>query len=369
MEESKRYELRKYAVAFASFALNIGVLIYVLQSGLTLRLRDFAASVSASPWITVAIYVAVLGGALKIIQLPLGFYSGYVMEHQFGLSRETLWGWTKDQLLGSVIGGALGLTGAGLMYYLMRVHPDNWWIFTALLFIAFAVLMTNLAPVLLLPLFFKFRPIENSDLQRRVERLAQRTRTRLCGIFEWSLGEKTRKANAAVVGWGNTRRIIVSDTLLQNFSPEEVEVIMAHELCHHVKNHVWQAIAMQSALTMAGFYVVHKLLIAFSTSLGFQSVSDVANFPFIALTGTALSLIALPAVNSFSRKLERDADLYAIDLTSDGLAFVSSMEKLARLNLASTSPHPFIEFIFHSHPSIENRIRMAADRVVPAIRD
>src|SRR5262249_12094685 len=180
---------------------------------------------------------------------------------------------------------------------------------------------TNLAPVLLLPLFFKFRPIENLELLRRVEGLAHRTGTRLCGIFEWSLGEKTRKANAAVVGWGNTRRIIVSDTLLQRFTPEEIEVIMAHELCHHVKHHLWQAIGIQAGLTFGGFYVVHRLLDRSSTAFGFHGVADVANFPLLALVGTGLSLLVLPAVNAFSRKLERDADFYALDVTSDSLAF------------------------------------------------
>src|SRR4029079_5369935 len=184
--------------------------------------------------------------------------SGYIVEHQFGLSRQTLLAWLKDRLIGLAIGSVLGLAALEIVYYLMRVDPNRWWLYTAVIFSAFAILMTNLAPVLLMPLFFKFRPIENRELMRRVERLAQRTGTRLCGIFEWSLGEKTRKANAAVVGWGNTRRIIVSDTLLEKFSGEEIEVIMAHELCHHVKNHIWQGIALQSVLTFAGFFVAGK---------------------------------------------------------------------------------------------------------------
>jgi STE24 endopeptidase len=368
MDESNRYETRKYVVAFVSFAIDVGLLLYALNSRFTLRLRNYAESISTSHWIQVLIYVVVLGGILKAIQLPLSFYSGYVMEHQFGLSRQTLLKWIKDQLIGLAIGGAIGLAGIQLMYYLMRAAPDRWWLYTWIIFITFVVLMTNLAPVLLLPLFFKFRPVEDGDLRRRVERLAQQTRTRLCGIFEWSLGEKTRKANAAVVGWGNTRRIIVSDTLLSNFSGEEIEVVMAHELCHHVKNHVWQSIGIQSALAFVSFYVIQRALVSFSSSFGFRSVDDIANFPFIALVGTALSLIALPGVNAFSRKLERDADLYALTLTDDSLAFVSSMEKLGRLNLASSSPNRIIEFIFYSHPSIEKRIRMAADRVVPTIQ-
>jgi STE24 endopeptidase len=223
--------------------------------------------------------------------------------------------------------------------------------------------MANLAPVLLLPLFFKFRPVENEDLLNRVTRLARRTNTAVCGIFEWALGEKTRKANAAVVGWGNTRRIIVSDTLLENFSGEEIDVIMAHELCHHVKNHIWQLLALQSVVTVIAFYLAHRILPPLSASFGFRGVADVANLPLFALVLAALSLIVLPAVNCFSRRLERAADLYALDITGDALAFVSSMEKLAEINLANKAPNKIIEFIFYSHPCVEDRIKLAADRV------
>jgi len=216
---------------------------------------------------------------------------------------------------------------------------------------------------LLLPLFFKFRPVEDPDLENRVRRLAQRTDTQVCGIFEWALGEKTRKANAAVVGWGNTRRIIVSDTLLENFSSEEIEVIMAHELCHHVKNHIWQSIALQSVLTLVSFYAANRALVHFSTAFGFRGIADVADLPLLALVMMTLSLLVLPAVNYFSRRLETEADLYALDVTRDALAFVSSMEKLADINLADKSPNKIIEFIFYSHPCVEDRIKLAADRV------
>ena len=165
------------------------------------------------------------------------------------------------------------------------------------------------------------------------------------------------------MGWGNTRRIIVSDTLLQHFSGEEIEVIMAHELCHHVKNHIWQGIALQSVLTVIAFYAAHRLLPPLSAAWGFGGLADIANFPLFALLVTILSLLVLPGVNYLSRRLERTADLYALDITGDALAFVSSMEKLADLNLANKSPNKIIEFIFYSHPSVEDRIKLAADRV------
>jgi STE24 endopeptidase len=363
MDEPKRYERTKHVISIAGFVVDLLILLYLLKSGSSIRIRDFAEGFTNTLWAQIAIYTLIVGAIFKVVDLPLSFYSGYLLEHRFGLSRESFGSWMKDQLKALGIGTALGLIAVELVYRLLRTHPQNWWIYATLIFVTFVVVMTNLAPVLLLPLFFKFRPVENEDLQNRVARLARRTNARVCGIFEWSLGEKTRKANAAVVGWGNTRRIIVSDTLLQNFSGEEIEVIMAHELGHHVKYHIWLGLALQSLLTFFGFYVAGRLLPSLSSSFGFRGPADVANLPLLILVMTVLSLLVLPAVNYFSRRLEKSADLYALDVTGDALAFVSSMEKLAEINLANKKPNKLIEFVFYSHPCVEDRIKLAADRV------
>src|SRR5207302_1795036 len=226
MDEPKRYETVKHVVGISKFILDLLVLIFLLTSGWSARIRSFSATVANSEWLTIIVYMAIVGAILKVIDLPFSFYSGYVLEHRFGLSRQSVAGWIKDQLKGLAIGAPLSIAAIELIYFLLRRHPDTWWIYTSVAFVAFMVVMANLAPVLLLPLFFKFKPVDNADLQNRVNRLARQTGTPVCGIFEWSLGDKTRKANAAVVGWGNTRRIIVSDTLLEKFSGEEIEVIM-----------------------------------------------------------------------------------------------------------------------------------------------
>ena len=363
MEDAQRYESAKRFASVIGFVLDIGILIYLLTSHLSIRIREFAERFSTSHFLVVALYVIAAGAIFKIFDLLLGFYSGYILEHRFGLSRQSLGEWAKDQLKAIALGVPLGIAGVEVVYAFLRSSPENWWIYASLVFIAFVVAMTNLAPVLLLPLFFKFKPVESQDLQKRVDRLARQTNTMVCGIFEWALGEKTRKANAAVVGWGNTRRIIVSDTLLQNFSGEEIEVIMAHELCHHVKNHIWQGLALQSLLTFVGFFVASRVLPPFSAHFGFRGIDDVADFPLFALVMSSVSLLILPLVNYFSRRLETEADLYALDLTGDALAFVSSMEKLAEINLANKAPNKIIEFIFYSHPCVEDRIKLAADRV------
>ncbi len=363
MDEPKRYESLKHVVGVSEFVIDILVFVYLLTSGWSARIRTFAETTAGSRWLTVLMYAVVIGAILKLINLPLSFYSGYVLEHRFGLSRQSFGGWIKDQLKAIAIGVPLAVVAIEVIYFLLRVQSDFWWIYASLAFIGFAVVMANLAPVLLLPLFFNFKPVENADLQYRVNRLARQTGANICGIFEWALSEKTRKANAAVVGWGNTRRIIVSDTLLDNFSGEEIEVIMAHELCHHVKNHIWYGMALQSGLTLVAFYAAHRLLPPLSRSFALNGIADVANVPLLALMMTGLSLVALPLVNYSSRRLETMADLYALDVTGDALAFVSSMEKLAEINLANKTPNKIIEFIFHSHPSVENRIKVAADRV------
>ncbi|HEY2379771.1 MAG TPA: M48 family metallopeptidase [Terriglobia bacterium] len=363
MDEPQRYESQKRFASVTGFILDVAILVYLVSSGLSIRLREFAEGISTSPWLSIAIYFIGLGVIFNVFNLALSFYSGYILEHRFGLSRQSLADWVKDQLKGIALSIPLGIAGVEIVYGFLRISPANWWVYASVVFIMFVVVMTNLAPVLLLPLFFKFRPVENQDLQKRVDRVARRTNTAVCGIFEWALGEKTRKANAAVVGWGNTRRIIVSDTLIENFSGEEIEVIMAHELCHHVKNHIWQSLALQSALTFGGFYVAHRLMPALSLHFGFRSIADAANFPLLALVMSGVSLLILPLVNSFSRRLETEADLYALDITGDALAFVSSMEKLAEINLANKTPNKIIEFIFYSHPCVEDRIQLAANRV------
>src|SRR5215471_9088801 len=363
MDESRRYESLKHVVSITGFVLDILILLYLLTSHRTIQIRQFAETITGAHWLSIAVYVLLLGAVFKVVDLPLSFLSGYVLERRFGLLRQSFGGWLNDQLKGMAVGIPLSIVGVEIVYRLLGSSPAHWWLYASLVFVGFVVLMTHLAPVLLLPLFFKFKPVENEDLQNRVDRLAHRTNTAVCGIFEWALGEKTRKANAAVVGWGNTRRIIVSDTLLEKFSGEEIEVIMAHELCHHVKNHIWQGLALQSALTFTGFYVVHRVLPALSIHFGFRGAADVANLPVLGLVITVMSLLILPLVNSFSRHLETQADLYALDVTGDALAFVSSMEKLAEINLANKAPNKIIEFIFYSHPCVEERIKLAADRV------
>jgi STE24 endopeptidase len=358
-QRAKAYHRAGRILGVAGFALDLALLALLIFAGWTTGLRTYAENVTSNPALALLIYFVLVGLILQVPGLPLGYLKSYRLEHRYGLSNQTFWSWVKDELKGLAVGGALAVLGVEFIYWTMRNWPAFWWIISATAFIAFFVLLANLAPVLLFPIFFKFKPVEDEKLADRLMELSSRARTRVRGVFEWKLSEKSKKANAALVGLGNTRRIILSDTLLEKFSAEEVEAVLAHEFGHHVRHHVFRMIVVQAVTTYLGFYLANACLLKWGQSLGFRGVADFANLPLLILVSMGLSLILLPCVNGHSRWLERQADDYALKTIPGKAAFITSMEKLADINLAERHPSAWIEFIFHSHPSIEKRIAYA----------
>jgi STE24 endopeptidase len=355
----KQYHRTSRILSVASYAVDLMVMLLLLFAGWSAVLRTLALHYSLRPWLALLIYLLLFGSITQAAGLPFSFLEGFWLEHRYGLSNLTLGGWVKDQLKGLAVGAALGLMAMEFLYAAIRRWPEHWWLVCVAAFMAFFVLMANLAPVLIMPLFFKFKPLDNADLTERLLELSRRAHTRVKGVFEWKLSEKSKKANAALMGLGNTRRIILSDTLLSGFNNDEIEAVLAHELGHHVHRHIFQLIAIQGGALFAGLYLIHRTLDVLTPHFGFHGAADFANLPLLALVTTILSLALLPAVNSYSRALERQADTYALNAIASRGPFITSMEKLAELNLAERQPHPWIEFIFHSHPSIQKRIEFA----------
>jgi len=345
----KRYHRSGRILGVAGYLVDLALLLILLFAGWTVALRNLAWHYSARSWLALLIYLGLFGIITRAAGLPLDFLRGFWLEQRYGLCNLTLAGWVKDQLKGLAVGGTLAALAVEFLYAVIRRWPQGWWILCAIAFIGFFVLLANLAPVLIFPIFFKVKPLENPTLTERLLELSRRAGTRVRGVFEWKLSEKSKKANAALMGLGNTRRIILSDTLLEQFQDEEVEAVLAHELGHHVHRHIFQSIALQGAATLVGFYLIHRTLDWLNPRFGFQGAADFANLPLLALIVTVLSLILLPAVNAYSRAMERQADTYALRAIPSRAPFISSMEKLAELNLAERQPHPWIEFVFHSH--------------------
>jgi STE24 endopeptidase len=358
-EKAKEYNREKRILFVAELIIGFLFLVILLFTGLSLLLARRLESVANNPWLVVLLYISIIGAAYELIGLPLEFYGGYILEHRYGQSTQTLWVWVWDQMKGLLVSFVLGVPLMEILYWLLRAYPQTWWLIAAILFIVFAVIMANLAPVLLLPIFYKVIPLRDEELKRRIVALCEKVGTKVKGVYEMDMSRKTRAANAALVGIANTRRIILGDTLLEKYEPDEVESVLAHELGHHKHADIWKGLFFQSGIIFIGFYLAYVILRAFSKTLGFEGPADIAAFPLLVLTSAVVSLVFLPVVNGFSRRLERSADEFALQSTRNPRAFISMMSKLGRQNLAEFEPNRLIELLLFSHPPIKKRIEHA----------
>lgn len=363
-DKASRYHRLKRRSAVASVLLTAAVLGGFLLSGASTVVADTARHIVGAgardfSCTAIALYVVALAAVQEIFAFPLALYRGFLLERHYGLSSESLGAWLRDHAKAAVVGLALGLAGAEIVYASLRFAPSSWWLLSSAIFIAAAAVMAKVAPLVLLPLFYKFTPLTRESLRARLVSLSERAGVPVLGVYEWSLGDKTRRANAALVGTGSTRRIIVSDTLLAEYSDDEIEVILAHELAHHVHRDILAALVAEALLVTAGFFVAASALAVWWEPLGLHAQHDVAGLPILLLAGGFMTLAATPCVNALSRWNERRADRYALALTGQSAAFISAMKRLAAQNLAEERPSRAVLWLFHTHPPIEQRIQAA----------
>ncbi|MGH9645009.1 MAG: M48 family metallopeptidase [Terriglobales bacterium] len=358
--ESRRYNRIKRWMSLADAIIGFGLLIVLLATGWTGTLRDWAYRGAAQNYtFAVFLYVLMLILITKVIGLPLEFY-GFRLEHRFHLSNQRLGSWLWDQIKELLIGLALASIVVELTYLLLRQNPQYWWLIAWAGSMGLIVLFAQLAPVILFPVFYKFEPLDNEELKRRLIVLSERAGTRVRGVYKWNLSEKSKKANAALTGLGATRRIILADTLLDHYSDDDIEAVLAHELGHHVHRHILKSILVQAGITLFGFWVANAVLhYAVERRDMFASLSDFANLPLLILVSTVLSLLLMPALNAYSRFNERQADRYCFESVASVEPFISSMNKLAEQNLAEKTPSRWVEWLFHSHPAIAKRVAAA----------
>jgi STE24 endopeptidase len=360
--EARRYNRIRRWLSMADLVLGFAFLVVLLVTGWSGALRDYAVQLAPEQYsIQVFFYVLMLLVISKILAVGVDYY-GFRLEHRYHLSNQKLRSWVWDELKGWLLGLVLGTLLVELLYFTIRQSPQHWWIVAWFAFMALLVLFAQIAPIVFLPLFYKFEPLENDNLKDRLIRLSERAGTRVRGVYEWKLSEKSKKANAALTGLGATRRIILADTLLQNYSDDEIEAVLAHELGHHVHKHILKSIAVQAGITLLGFWAANTVLhYAMERSHLFETMSDFANLPLLVLVSTVLSFLLMPILNSYSRFNERQADRYCFQSITTVAPFISSMNKLAEQNLAERAPGKWVEWFFHSHPAIAKRVAAAED--------
>lgn len=364
--EARRYNRIKRYVGIADFALGLAFLLVLLlahtRGGFrwTESMRDYAYTAARQHYsVAVFYYVVMLLLAAKVLGFGLDYYS-FRLEHRYHLSNQKLGSWLWDQAKEFLVSLVLASIVVELIYATIRLSSTNWWLIAWGVFIVLTVFFAQIAPVVLFPLFYKFEPLKNDELRDRLVRLSERAGTRVRGVYEWKLSEKSKKANAALTGLGRTRRIILADTLLENYSPDEIEAILAHELGHQVHSHIAKGIAVQVAITFLGFWATAWILnYAVEQLRMFERISDFATLPLLALVSTVMSFALMPLLNAYSRFNERQADRYCFRSVPSVGPFITSMQKLADQNLAEKHPSRFVEWFFHSHPSISRRVAAA----------
>ncbi|MBM3141829.1 MAG: M48 family metallopeptidase [Chloroflexi bacterium] len=358
----KRQELaKKYArlmrrLSFVELALVGALLLVLVFGGVSARMSYFLSF--PQPWAS-ALYFVILAVGLGIIIMPLTYYQGFILPRRYGLSNQKLGAWLTDRAKASALGFLLGLAVVILLYWLLDRFPDIWWLWAGILLLLLSLLLTWLTPTLLLPIFFKLEPLDDVELKQRLMNLAKRAQAQIVGMFTMDLSSKGTTANAMLAGLGKTRSIILSDTLLQQYTAEEVEVILAHELGHHIHRDIPKLIAVQAAMVLLAFYLSGLVLRASLVPFGFQGIADVAAFPLLFLSLAAFGLIVTPLINAYSRYVEGSADEAALELTANPRAFVTAMTRLTDQNLTVADPSRWVEILFYDHPPYTKRVGLA----------
>jgi len=337
-------------------------MLALIPGGVSVGMRDVAVIITRAPASsasTVALFAILLLLLFEVIGLPQRFYQTFVLERRYGLSAVPLRVWIGDHVKGLAVSLVLALAAAEFVYFALSRWPLWWWAMTAAAGALAVVVLARLTPIVLLPMFYRFKPLDRASLQSRIESLFQRAGVSVLGVYEWGLGDKTRRANAALVGTGRSRRILLSDTLLAHYTDDEIEVILAHELGHHAHRDIRNGLVLESLLVGLGCVAAAGALRVLWRPLHLDGPTDVAGLPLLLLAAGLVSLLTTPVVNAWSRRNEHRADRFALQMTERPDAFVSAMRRLAAQNLAEERPSAATLWLFHTHPPFEQRIQAA----------
>lgn len=310
-------------------------------------------------WLRLAAMFGIVIGAHLLISFPLSFYSGHVLEHKYNLSKQSVGRWLTRYAKRNLLTVGFGVLMVEGLYLVIWLSGSWWWLVAAGAFFVVSVVMGQLVPVLILPMFYKIERLEDESLSDRFTAISDGTGLSIEGVYRMEMSAETVKANAMLTGMGSTRRVILGDTLLDEFSEDEIEVVFAHEVGHHVHRHIRKMIATGVAFSIVSFLICDRLIGAWVGDGNWTAAPPVFTLPLFMFIVTLFSLVLEPMQNGISRHYERQSDRYALDRTGKHDAYRSAFTKLAKINKADMDPHPAEVFFLHSHPPITERLAMA----------
>ncbi|MDP3682371.1 MAG: M48 family metallopeptidase, partial [Ignavibacteria bacterium] len=352
---SKKYNNTKLALRISETILTFILLFVFVKSGLSFSLENYLDGFIQNDYFLFLLYVVFAGVCFALLFSPFSFYGGFVLEHKYKLSNQTFLQWIWEGTKGMLISLVIGLPILLFFFYMIRKFGENWWLPFAVFLIIVSVVLARIVPVFIRPLFYKIVPLENEELKERIVRIAEIAKMKIENVFSFNMSKTTKKANAAFTGLGKSKRVLLADTLLEKYSLDEVETVLAHEFGHYKKKHIVKNILLGTFFSFLTLFLIAKL---YSFSLPFfnaEKLTQIFVLPVLALWGMLISLLVQPVSNIISRKFEYEADEFAVTTTGKHEAFLNTLDKLSEQNLGDKEPHPFVEWFFYSHPSINKR--------------
>ncbi|MFQ6673982.1 MAG: M48 family metallopeptidase [Fidelibacterota bacterium] len=361
-KRAKRYNSVKLVLSLVHTLLGWIFLLVIVLTGVTSTIELWAHSLARSPYLALLVFGAVIGLLQMVIFSPLSFYGGYVVEHTYQLSNQTLASYLWEKAKALFVGAIIAAPLAAAVYYFIVTYQGRWWIPAGILLFLFSVVAGRLAPTLIFPLFYRFVPVKDQNLVNLVRERCESVGMKIEGVFQFDLSKTTRKANAAFTGMGKSKRVILSDTLLDELNREEIDAVLSHELGHFKLKHLRKLVVFGTVSTFLGLYLVSATYGRFIDLSEFQGIDQLAPLPVLAALVSFYSFVMGPVQNMVSRFHERAADQFSTRLVGDPAPMIAALNGLAERNLADRDPHPIVEFLFHSHPSVRHRIERLQGR-------
>lgn len=355
--DAKKYNNIKLAIGIGEGIVSFILLLLFVSLGYSLQLENYLAGFIENQYLLFIVFIMVIGFIGSILSFPVSLYSGFYLEHKYNLSNQTFIKWIWEGFKGLLVSLVIGIPILLTFYYILNTFLSLWWLPFAIIMFFISVVLSQIFPVIIFPIFYKITPIEDDGLKESITNLAKNAKLRVENVYQFNMSKNTKKANAAFTGLGKTKRIILGDTLLDNYSTEEIETVIAHELGHYKKKHIVKNIFIGTASSFLTLFVIAILYENSINLFGFDSITQISAIPLLALWSMLIGVIQTPLGNILSRKFEYEADEYAIQETKNPTAFIKTLEKLTDQNLGDKEPHPFVEWFFFSHPSIKNRLK------------
>ncbi|WKZ68701.1 MAG: M48 family metallopeptidase [Melioribacteraceae bacterium] len=354
--KSKKYNNIKLGIGIGKGIIAFILILLFVLLNYSKELEALLRINIQSDYLILLLFTLVIGMVSSIIFFPINYYSGFYLEHKYELSNQTFFKWMLENLKGTLVAGVIGIPLLLAFYFFLNLFGSIWWLPFAVLMFIVSVVLAQILPIIILPIFYKVSPIEDVELKKRIVKLASEVGMKVENVFSFNMSKNTKKANAAFTGLGKTKRIILGDTLLEGYSKEEIETVIAHEIGHYKHKHIVKNIFISTIFSFLTLFLI-AFFYEFSLSwFNFSDITQIAALPILSLWGMLIGLIQTPISNWISRKYEYEADEYAVRSTRNPNAFKETLKKLSDQNLGDENPHPIVEWFFYSHPSIRNRI-------------